>query len=111
VKISWKWLDHSNPQSAIRAGPQLKDSDIVNAFRVPENENWWRAVLQVIDELERETIQGARNYVANTNMCISAVGGGEALAELRGRLVALREKAVAGRDQTSNIEHRTSNIE
>ncbi len=75
--------------------PQLNQVDLVNAFRVSENEKWWRAVLQLIDEFERETIEASRKYVGNPNMCISAVGGGESLSMLRERLIALREQALA----------------
>jgi hypothetical protein len=69
---------------------------------VPDTEPWWLAVHQVIDEAERETIQGARNRIQNANACIAAVGAGEGCALVRQKLEDKRE--IALRQLSAEVE-------
>ena len=73
---------------------QSDQRDMSATFAVSINEPWWIAVHLLLDELERETVQGARNQVTNTNMCISAVGAGEGVAMVRQRLIETRDLAL-----------------
>jgi hypothetical protein len=68
--------------------------DRSHIFAVPENEPWWLAVHQAINEIERETIDAARRYTKSTNECIAAVGAGEGVAMVRLRLLEKRENAL-----------------
>jgi len=68
--------------------------DLSGVFAVSANEPWWLAVHALIDVLEGETIEGARNNVRDTNICISAVGAGEGVAMVRQRLIETREAAL-----------------
>src|SRR5439155_3590974 len=71
-----------------------KKIDATAVFAVVDSEPWWIAVHDAITELEAETIEGARRYVANTNQCISAIGAGEGVALVRTRLIEKRDLAL-----------------
>jgi hypothetical protein len=71
--------------------------DLSGVFAVSDQEPWWLAVNQVLDDLERETAQFARDKVADTNKCISAVGAGEGVAMVRLRLKEIRDFALKRR--------------
>ncbi len=79
--------------AGLRRGEQ--GSNYTAAFAVSDQEAWWVAVNQLIDDLEMEMVVGARNNVANTNICISAVGAGEGVAMVRQRLIETRERALS----------------
>jgi len=64
------------------------------AFAVPEDQVQWRAMLQVLDELEREAIMGAQRSLGNHGVSAGFIGGAEWLRVARDRFVALREAAI-----------------
>ncbi len=102
--------------STTNSSAALSAAELAGIFRIAEDTAWFRAVLQEIDRLERETIEESRRVVGDTNKCINAVGGGEALALLKSRLCALREQAVKGREdapsaRTPNIQRPTPNAQ
>ena len=75
--------------------PQTQENrDLTGVFAVSDQEPWWRAVNQLIDTLEWETIEATRNNVGNTNLLINAVGAGEGVAMVRQRLVETRRGAL-----------------
>lgn len=74
--------------------PMLDQLDYSGALAVPDTEPWWLAVNQIVNEAELETIQGARNKLMNTNLCIAAVGAGEGIDLIRTKLKQAREYAL-----------------
>ena len=74
--------------------PIETDRDMTGAFAIEENHPLWLAVHQVINEAEKECMEGAAKYVANTNMCISAVGATEECGIIRRKLIERREVAL-----------------
>jgi len=89
VEIQWV-----RDRRAVGLAAVADSVDRTGVFAVANNEPWWLAVQQVIDEAEQETIQGARNRVSNTNQCISAIGAGEGCALVRQKLIDKREIAL-----------------
>jgi hypothetical protein len=84
-----------------RPYPSITESkDLSGALAVPETNDMWRAVHQVVNEIEQETIEASRRLVANTNSCISAIGSGEGAALVRRRLIEKRENAI---DEASKL--------
>jgi hypothetical protein len=82
-------------QTAAKHVPSLPPNmnlDLV--FAVADNEPWWLAVLQTLDEAERETVAGARNRTGNPNLCIAAVGAGEGIDLVRNKLIDKRYRAL-----------------
>lgn len=74
-----------------------RESDGVDrsgALAVPDTTPWWLAVHQVLNEIEKETIESARKRVAHTNLCILDVGAGEGVAMVRLRLIEKRNAAL-----------------
>ena len=74
--------------------PIETDRDMTNAFAVTDDNSMWLAVHQVVNEVEKECIEGSRRYVMNTNQCISAVGAGEGASLIRLRLIEKRNLAL-----------------
>jgi hypothetical protein len=74
--------------------------DRSSVFAVPDTDPFWLAVHQVVNEIERETLEAARSRVGNTNQCISAVGASEGAMMVRLRLIEKRENAL------SEVSHR-----
>jgi len=74
--------------------PAHNDTDYSQVFAVPENEPWWCAVHRVLDEAEKETVQGARDYIKDTNRVLSAVGAGEGIELVRRKLLDLRDQSL-----------------
>lgn len=74
--------------------PVEVDRDMSGAFAIEDNHPLWLAIHQVINEAEKECIEGARKYVANTNMCINSVGAGEGVALVRTKLIQKRKTAL-----------------
>jgi hypothetical protein len=79
-------------------------TDFTGVFAIPDNESWWLAVHQILDEAEDETVQGARNRTANPNLCIAAVGAGEGIDLVRQKLISKRRLAL---QHASNISGTT----
>jgi hypothetical protein len=73
--------------------------DRTGAFAIAEDTAWWVALHQVLNNVEAETITGARNRVKETNECIAAVGAGEGITLVRRRLMETRAYALAQRAQ------------
>jgi hypothetical protein len=84
------WVTNKPPVYAVP--PPNVNLDLV--FAVPDNEPWWMAVHQLIDEAERETVDGARSRTANTNLCIAAIGASEGVDLIRQKLKDKRELAL-----------------
>lgn len=70
-------------------------TDRAGAFAVAENTAWWVALHQLLNQIEAETVAGARNRVKKTNECIAAVGAGEGVALVRRRLLETRAYALS----------------
>src|SRR5947209_1189586 len=74
-RLEIRWLSKPYPWAgAINLFYGTEEKDLGAALAVPETDLFWRAVHQVINEVESETVDGARRYVGNTNQCISAIG-------------------------------------
>jgi hypothetical protein len=71
-----------------------QETDFTGIFAIPNNEPWWMAVHQILNEAEAETTQGARNRTANPNLCIAAVGAGEGVELVRQKLLDKRRLAL-----------------
>jgi hypothetical protein len=72
----------------------LTPEGVAGALAVADTEPWWRAVHQVIDDLEWETIRAARDSTLQPTACVSHVAAGEGLDMLRKRLKSLREQGL-----------------
>ena len=68
--------------------------DRTSVFAVPDNEPWYLAVHQAINEVEQEAFNAARARVSNTNECINSIGASEGAMMVRLRLVEKRENAL-----------------
>jgi hypothetical protein len=96
-RLEIRWLKDPIPWSgAIDVGDDKVDRTPV--FAVPDTEPWWLAVHQVLNQAEKESVEGARNRLANTNMCIAAVGAIDGVVLVRQKLMAAREIALKGRE-------------
>ncbi len=84
----------SNPAVAIVQQPPVEPAAMAGAFAVPEDQVQWRAMLQVLDELEREAILGAQRSLGNHGVSAGFIGGAEWLRVARDRFVNLREEAI-----------------
>lgn len=73
---------------------QLSPPELQAAFNVASDNRLWRAVLQTIDDIEREALDAAQKSVANHGICASCVGGTEFLERLRDRMILEREAAI-----------------
>jgi hypothetical protein len=80
------------------------DVDRVGALAVPDTEAWWLAVHQIVNSVEKETIDSSRKRVANTNLCISDVGAGEGVALVRTRLIEARQLAIQVRKDRMELK-------
>jgi glycerol-3-phosphate O-acyltransferase len=78
------------------ARPSRKFDGEIKALAVSDEEPWWRAVNAVLEELEWEIIEEARQASANTTLCINALGASEGVALARQRLSELRVEALKG---------------
>ena len=76
--------------------PPLAPEALRRALALGDDDPTWRAVHQVIDEMERETITTARDLIAQTDLCKAAVSAGETLDLLRRKLRGLREEGIKG---------------
>jgi hypothetical protein len=74
----------------------LDKRELRAAFSVPADNKLWRAMLQLIREVQEEAKDGAEKSVANHGICASCVGGGEFLTRLRDRMILEREAAIKG---------------
>lgn len=74
--------------------PSVPGRDLTGAFAVPNDEPWWLAVHQIINEAEQETVEGARKRTQLTNACIAAVGAGEGVDLVRTKLIDARNIAL-----------------
>jgi len=70
------------------------ETDYTGVFAIPDNEPWWLAVHQILNEAEAETTHGARNRTANPHLCIAAVGAGEGVELVRQKLLDKRRLAL-----------------
>jgi len=77
-----------------KSAVEVPDRDYSLVFAVPDTEPWWLAVHQVLNEAERETVQGARDRTANPNLCIAAVGAGEGIDLVRQKLIDKRQQSL-----------------
>ncbi len=68
----------------------------VAALAVAEDEPWWTCVNGILEALEWEVIEEARQAVGNTTLCVNALGASEGIALARRRLSELREQALRG---------------
>jgi hypothetical protein len=91
-----KWV---LPKNVTFGQPVLFDpAKLQGAFAVPDTAPWWLAVHAVIDELEQEWIQGARESVGNTNLCINSLGISEGVASVRRRLIETRNEVLRAKE-------------
>jgi hypothetical protein len=85
------WLKFLNKIDKV----DVPGTDFTGVFAIPDNEPWWLAVHQILNEAESETVSGARNRTANPNLCIAAVGAGEGVELVRQKLIDKRRLALA----------------
>jgi hypothetical protein len=84
------WLKFLNKIDKV----DVPETDFTGVFAIPNNEAWWLAVHQILNEAEAETVAGARNRTANPNLCIAAVGAGEGVELVRQKLLDKRKLAL-----------------
>ena len=91
--MSWKnWINRV--VVVIDKQPRLNERELRFAFNVASDNRLWRAVLQVIEDIQGEAKEAAEKSVANHGICASCVGGGEFLTRLRDRMILEREHAI-----------------
>lgn len=90
-KLEIRWVRQSTSNFRV---PTSDIMDLSGAFAVVDTEPWWRAVHQIIDQAEAETILGARAVTHDSNRCIAAVGSGEGCALIRMKLKEARQYAL-----------------
>jgi hypothetical protein len=76
---------------------ELKPADLASALAVADTERWWVAVHQILDTIERETVEEARRYTNDPGRCTGAVCAGEAVALVRQRLEQTRAEGLRAR--------------
>ena len=69
--------------------------DYTGALAVADTEPWWRAVHQIINEAERETIVYARQNNTDPNACLAAVNAGDGIDLVRRKLNDARKYALS----------------
>ena len=79
--------------------PRHDGVDRTSVFAVPNNEPWYLAVHDVVNEIELEAFNAARNRVGNTNQCMNSIGASEGAMMIRLRLVEKRENALRVRKE------------
>jgi len=88
------WKRNTTTRVVIERLGRLNERELRAAFNVPSTNTLWRAVLQVIDDIQAEAKDGAEKTVANHGICASCVGGGEFLTRLKERMILEREAAI-----------------
>ncbi len=96
--VNW-FRDLFRRSVVIQAQPPLEEEQLIRAFTVNFDTLWWVAVLQLIDELERESYDAARLVIGNHALMAGEVTGADKLARLREKMIALREKGLEGKDR------------
>lgn len=74
----------------------LDKHELRAALNVANDNKLWRAVMQLIREVQEEAKIGAEKSVASHGICASCVGGGEFLTRLKDRMMLEREAAIKG---------------
>lgn len=97
------WQRLFGPKFIILDAPKLSEEKLAGAFAVAVTDERFRAVLQVIDELEQEANDGARKSVGNHGMSASCNGGAEHLAMLRNRILMLQQQGFGKLDSERKI--------
>jgi hypothetical protein len=94
LEIRWIRAGHLSP---VTGHSQIGEADLCNAFAVPDTTSWWLALLQVLDTLEREMIDGGRKQRSNVNLCLNAHDNAEGVALVREKFIELREQGLGNR--------------
>lgn len=80
------------PKYIVADYPLMSEEELAGQFAVPITDKRFSALLQIIDELEREANAAAQKSVASHGICASSNGGAEHIGILRDRILALREQ-------------------
>jgi hypothetical protein len=90
------WFNQRVRQQRSKLPQPREQIDYTGALAVPETEAWWRAVHQIIDQAELESIQAARlvHTGPNTNATVAAVGASEGCDLIRTKLNQARQYAL-----------------
>jgi hypothetical protein len=94
--MNWTWTRTAKIKVITVERLPLAPTELRAAFNVATDNKLWRAMLQLIREVQEETKDGAEKSVANHGICASCVGGGEFLTRLRDRMILEREAAIKG---------------
>lgn len=70
----------------------LTEPELAAAFALAVTDKKFRALMQVITELERSANLGAQDQVGNPPVAASCIGGAEHLGMLRARILSLRQQ-------------------
>jgi hypothetical protein len=85
--------------SKITAPKVSPDTDLTGVFAIANDTPWYLAVHQILNEAEKEAMEGAKQRTANPNMCIAAVGAAEGVDLVRQKLLDKRRLAL----QSANV--------
>ena len=94
-RLEIRWIGGYQPSTI---NHQPAPSDLPSALAVSDREPLWLAVHAIINQAERESLDGARLQVANERSCINSLGMADGAALVRSKLVALRDEALRRSD-------------
>jgi hypothetical protein len=84
------------PRPEFRASP-LGEADLRFALAVADTNPQYRAFLQIIDEAEREALDGARTQVVHDRLCVNSLGMADGAALVRTKLLEMRAAGLRAR--------------
>jgi hypothetical protein len=97
--MKWPW----QKRTIVLDQPLLSDKELAGAFAVTDSTVWFRAIMQVIGELERDANWAAQTTVASPGMSASSNGGALHLGMLRDKIVELQQKGFGKLDSERKI--------
>ena len=85
------FIGYPNFESSPKIESVVDSTELLNAFEVPDNAPWWLAVHTVINELEKEMIDKAREKTGVDNvLALSSLDNSYGVALVRQRLIETR---------------------
>lgn len=91
VRWVWNWL-RPRTKFVVLDKPLLSEDELAGAFGVADSSNWFRALMQIAAEMERDANTGAQTTIANPGISAGCVGGAEHIGRLRDRILELQQK-------------------
>jgi hypothetical protein len=88
---------NKSTQLVVRRGDELNDEEIDRAFAVSDSTSWYRAVVQLVDNLRQEHVRLAPTWADSNNALAMARENGAAEA-LSGLLIELEDRRAKNSD-------------